>query len=52
MTSTQQILIKRHYLVSTAEQEDKKLAAYYSAFLFSNFGILTDKPYLLKTYIV
>lgn len=52
MTSTQQILIKRHYLVSTAEQEDKKLAAYYSAFLFSNFGILTDKPYLLTKEMV
>ena len=52
MTNTQQILIKRHYLVSTAEQGDKKLAAYYSAFLFSNFGILTDKPYLLTKEMV
>lgn len=52
MTNTQQILIKRHYLVSTAEQEDKKLAAYYSAFLFSNFGILTDRPYLLTKEMV
>lgn len=52
MTNTQQILIKRHYLVSTAEQGDKKLAAYYSAFLFSNFGILTDRPYLLTKEMV
>lgn len=52
MTNTQQILIKRHYLVSTAEQGDKKLSAYYSAFLFSNFGILTDKPYLLTKEMV
>ena len=52
MTNTQQILIKRHYLVSTAEQGDKKLAAYYSTFLFSNFGILTDKPYLLTKEMV
>ena len=52
MTNTQQILIKRHYLVSTAEQGDKRLAAYYSAFLFSNFGILTDRPYLLTKEMV
>ena len=52
MTNTQQILINRHYLVSTAEQGDKKLAAYYSAFLFSNFGILTDRPYLLTKEMV
>lgn len=52
MTNKQQILIKRHYLISTGEQVDKKLAAYYSAFLFSNFGILVDRPALLTKEMI
>lgn len=45
----QQILISRHYLLSTKTTEDKLRVAYLNAYLFSNFGILVDKPELLTT---
>lgn len=43
----QQILIKRHYLLSEVAETDKLKVAYYNAFLFSNFGIVVDTPDLL-----
>lgn len=48
MTNTQQILIKRHYLVSTGVKNYNMInVAYHNAFLLSNFGIIVDKPNLL-----
>lgn len=44
----QQILIKRHYLLSTGVKNYNEVnLAYHNAFLLSNFGIIVDKPKLL-----
>ena len=48
----QQILIKRHYLLSDLIEEDQTKVAYYNAFLFSNFGIVVDKPELLTREMI
>lgn len=51
MLNINQILISRRYLlVDTTQEEavDRVSRAYYSAYLFANFGILVDKPELLS----
>lgn len=42
------ILASRHYLVADAPEEDKKAAAYRSAYLLVNFGVEVDKPLFLS----
>lgn len=46
----QTILIARHYLLAVPQEEDPDLkvrTAYLNAYLFSNFGIVVDRPKLL-----
>lgn len=48
--NTQTILIARHYLLAVPQEvdpESKVRAAYLNAYLFSNFGIVVDRPELL-----
>jgi len=43
MTNLVNILTARHYVVN-GKQADKTTAAYFNAYLLSNFGIVLDKP--------
>ena len=48
--NTQTILIARHYLLAVPQEvdpESKIRTAYLNAYLFSNFGIIVDRPELL-----
>ena len=48
--NTQTILIARHYLLAVPQEvdpEEKVRTAYLNAYLFSNFGIVVDRPELL-----
>ena len=48
----QQILIKRHYLVSDLVELDPIKVAYYNAYLYSNFGIIVDQPEFLTKEMI
>ena len=48
----QQILIKRHYLISDLMELDPIKVAYYNAYLYSNFGIIVDQPEFLTAPMI
>jgi len=48
----QRALAQRHYLCESAGKVDSTKAAYYSAFLFVNFGISVNKPQLVTKEMV
>lgn len=52
MNMKTKILFERHYVEAGSEKLEPSKAAYYNAFLLSNFGIVVDRPELLTKKVL